>query len=171
MKKHGYPNMLNYVDDLIYIGLPHEINEAFQFLQCLLQDTGFANQSEQASSSYHSGGMPTNFDCFNSTYLDDKLAQIKNICSSWSSKTYCSKRDLQSLLGSLLYIAKCVKPAHYFFNCMLSLLRQNANRRKILFFGTTHIKNHIYTPRQCFKKSSIKGRPTEKYILCRSNNI
>ena len=63
---------------------------------------------------------------------NDKLRQIKDICSSWSSKTYCSKRDLQSLLGSLLYITKCIKPVRFFLNHMLSLLRQNANHRKIL---------------------------------------
>ena len=63
---------------------------------------------------------------------NDKLCQINYICSSWLSKTYCSKRDLQSLLGSLLYITKCIKPAWFFLNRMLSLLRQNINHRKIL---------------------------------------
>ena len=62
----------------------------------------------------------------------DKLHQIKDICSSWSIKTYCSRCDLQSLLGSLLYITKCIKPACYFLNRMLTLLRQNVNHRKIL---------------------------------------
>ena len=40
MKKQCYPNMFNYIDDLIYICLPHEINQAFQFIYCLLQDLG-----------------------------------------------------------------------------------------------------------------------------------
>ena len=41
MKKQGYPNILIYIDDLIDIGLTHEIDQAFQFLQCLFQDLGF----------------------------------------------------------------------------------------------------------------------------------
>ena len=47
-------------------------------------------------------------------------------------KTYCSKRDLQSLLGSLLYITKCVAPARYFLNRILELLHLNAQVSKIL---------------------------------------
>ena len=61
-----------------------------------------------------------------------KLAEIAQLCRSWNTKTYCSKRALQSLLGSLLYISKSVKPARIFLNRMLSLLRSNHNVNKIL---------------------------------------
>ena len=61
-----------------------------------------------------------------------KLAEIVELCRSWNTKTYCSKRALQSLLGSLLYISKCVKPARIFLNRMLALLRNNHNVDKIL---------------------------------------
>ena len=37
-----------------------------------------------------------------------------------------TKSELQSLLGLLLYITKCVKPARFFLNRMLQLLRDNA---------------------------------------------
>ena len=43
-----------------------------------------------------------------------KLQEIINTCKNWASKTYCSKNELQSLLGLLLYITKCVKPARFF---------------------------------------------------------
>ena len=62
-----------------------------------------------------------------------KLAEIVEMCKSWLSKTYCSKRQLQSLLGSLLYISKCVKPAHFFLNRMLALLRNN--HQKGIYLG------------------------------------
>ena len=63
---------------------------------------------------------------------DTKLEEIVNICKSWVSKTYCSKRQLQSLLGTLLYISKYVKPARFFINRMLALLRHNHCVEKIL---------------------------------------
>ena len=44
---------------------------------------------------------------------------------------YCSKRQLQPLLGSLLYICICVKPARVFLNLMLTLLRDNVNNETI----------------------------------------
>ena len=54
------------------------------------------------------------------------------MCKNWANKTYCSKTDLQSLLGSLLYITKCVNPARVFLNRMLHLLRSMTNMTKIL---------------------------------------
>ena len=36
----GYKHLYNYTDDLIYIGLPHEIHKSFQILQNLLKDLG-----------------------------------------------------------------------------------------------------------------------------------
>ena len=43
----------------------------------------------------------------------EKLESIKFTCNQWSSKVTCSKRELQSLLGHLLYVAKCVKYARF----------------------------------------------------------
>ena len=40
-------------------------------------------------------------------------------------------RQLQSLLGSLLYIHKCVKPARYFLNRMLETLRNISNPARV----------------------------------------
>ena len=38
MKLHGYDNLMNYIDDLIYTGLPSKIHHSYQFLFSLLQD-------------------------------------------------------------------------------------------------------------------------------------
>ena len=40
MKEHGFPNLYNYIDDLIYIGLPSKIDCAFTFRQKLLGKLG-----------------------------------------------------------------------------------------------------------------------------------
>ena len=40
-------------------------------------------------------------------------------------KSTCSKNQLQSLLGSLLYICKCIHPALFILNRMLAVLRQD----------------------------------------------
>ena len=41
------------------------------------------------------------------------------------------KRQVQSLLGHLLYIHKCVKPARYFLNRMLEVLKNAHNVSRI----------------------------------------
>ena len=40
MQQHGFPHLFNYIDNLIYIGLPSNIHASFRFLLKLLQDLG-----------------------------------------------------------------------------------------------------------------------------------
>ena len=61
----------------------------------------------------------------------DKLDSIIDMCSQWQHKIFCSKRQLQSLLGSLLYVSKYVKRARTFLNRMLMLLRENFEKDTI----------------------------------------
>ena len=53
-----------------------------------------------------------------------KLTYIVAICKAWSKKTRAYKRELQSLIGSLLYIHKCVRPTRLFVNRILANLRE-----------------------------------------------
>ena len=66
------------------------------------------------------------------------LAQIKNMCEKWRYKKSCSRTQLQSLLGSLLYITKCVRPARSFLNRMLQVLRENAHGSNFLLSSSFH---------------------------------
>ena len=63
------------------------------------------------------------FDTINRTMSipDNKLQEICEVCDEWSDKRVVNQNELQPLLGLLLYIAKCVKPARYFLNRMLQL--------------------------------------------------
>ena len=65
------------------------------------------------------------FDTVNRTISipPEKLQEIITICNNWDNKMTCTKANLQSLLGSLLYVSKCVKPARFFLNRMLQVLR------------------------------------------------
>ena len=62
---------------------------------------------------------------------EDKLAQIQVTVSQWLCKRTCTKRQLQSILGLLLYVHKCVRPARVFLNRMLELLRASHTSQKI----------------------------------------
>ena len=61
----------------------------------------------------------------------EKLERIHLILAEWRHKRFCSKQQLQSLLGNLLYVHKCVRPARTFVNHMLELLRQNYDKNSI----------------------------------------
>ena len=42
VRKHGFPDLFNYVDDIIYCGTPSKIHTVFQFLVNLLDQLGLA---------------------------------------------------------------------------------------------------------------------------------
>ena len=55
----------------------------------------------------------------------EKLEQINSVVRQWLNKKVVSRCQLQSILGLLLYVHKCVKPARVFLNRMLELLRSS----------------------------------------------
>ena len=130
MNKNGHNALMNYIDDLIYCGLPSNIGHSYQFLLDLLQDLGLDISTKKlcppATNVICLGIM---FDTVNRSISipDNKLQEICTTCSVWSNKTIVTKNELQSLLGLLLYITKCVRPARYFLNRMLQLLRDSHN--------------------------------------------
>ena len=60
---------------------------------------------------------------------EEKLKDIIDMVHNWQNKKTCTKTQFQSLLGSLLYITKCVHPACFFLNRMLVILRNNVNNK------------------------------------------
>ena len=135
MQQHGFPHLFNYIDDLIYTGLPSQIHSSYQFLLQLLQELGLdISQKKLVPPDTVVTCLGIQIDTVNRTLSipHQKLQEIVKLCKDWVSKTYCSKKALQSLLGSLLYISKCVKPARFFLNRILALLRSNYEVQKIL---------------------------------------
>ena len=135
MAKHGYTGLYNYIDGLIFTGLPSEIHLAYDFLQNLLADLGLEISYKKLvppSTSVVCLGILIDTIDRTISIPPEKFQDIANMCRNWTNKTYCSKSQLQSLLGSLLYITKCVKPARIFLNRMLQILRDNIDNTKII---------------------------------------
>ena len=115
---------------------------------------------------------------------DEKLQDIKSLCRSWTDNRNCTKQQFQSILVSLLYITKCIKPARYCPNRILQVLRSNANSTKFslnaVFYkdlcwfntflhqydGVTYIDNKVpdpYSASGCF--NGWYGGSISKYGL------
>ena len=117
MQQHGFPHLFNYIDDLIYTGLPSNIHNSFQFMLKLLQDLGLEISHKKLVAPHTSVtclGIEIDTVARTLSIPHKKIEEIVQLCRLWNTKTYCSKRALQSLLGSLLYISKCVKPTRFF---------------------------------------------------------
>ena len=53
MAQHGFPLLYNYIDDLIYTGLPSKINKSFIFLKKLLGELGLDISNKKIGSTCH----------------------------------------------------------------------------------------------------------------------
>ena len=129
-EKFDYPNLYNYIDDLIYTGLPWDIYQSYNTLIQLLHELGLdISISKLIEPTTVAICLGIEINAVNRTLKIpiDKLKEIQLICQEYVSKHKVTKRQYQSLLGSLLYITKCVKPARFFLNRMLMLLRKNVH--------------------------------------------
>ena len=121
--KFKFLYLYNYIDDLIYTGLPHETT--------LLHELGLEiSQSKLIAPMTRAICLGIEIGTVNKTLKipTDKLHEILNICKTFSLKKRVTKHQFQSLLGSLLYITKWVKPARFFLN---RILRDNHTSSKI----------------------------------------
>ena len=53
---------------------------------------------------------------------DEKLQRLRSLLLSWARKTTCSRRDLESLIGSLHHACRVVRPGRAFLRRMIDLL-------------------------------------------------
>ena len=65
----------------------------------------------------------------------EKLARLKQQLVEWNDRKSCTRRDLESLIGSLNHVCKVVKPGRSFLRRMLDLLHRSS-------VGTTPRPHH-----------------------------
>ena len=133
MRKMGH-KIIGYIDDYVGFGVPSDAKASFDCLYGLLQELGLTISSKKLippSTVVTCLGIEVNTEKGTLSIPTDKMVQISNMLQTWKSKKSCTKRQLQSLLGHLLYIHKCVKPTRYFLNRMLEVLRSAHNATHI----------------------------------------
>ena len=147
----GYLNLYNYIDELIYTGLTEDIYDSYRTLKALLQELGLEiSISKLIEPTTMAICLGIEIETVNRSLSipEDKLKEIQDICFSYVSKTKVTKSQFQSLLGSLMYITKCVKPARIFLSCMLLLLRQHTCKGHIAlnaeFYGDLNWFNTFF---------------------------
>ena len=129
MRQNGH-TIVGYVDNYIGFGTPTEAEASFQTLVSLLHRLGLTiSEKNLVPPSTQVTCFGVKIDTANGfvSIPPEKMQAISDMVIDWQGKKFCTKRQLQSLLGHLLYIHKCVKPAKFFLNRMLELLRNAHN--------------------------------------------
>ena len=140
LKTRGFP-IINYVDDFVGFGTPSEAKLAFDQLYEIVQDLGLTiSQKKLVPPSTKATCLGVVIDTKEGTVSipPEKIAHINESILLWQAKTTCTRKQLQSLLGHLLYIHKCVKPSRFFVNRMLQLLRNEYDSETITLTGDFH---------------------------------
>ena len=123
-----------YIDDLVGNATVSQANAAFDHLYTLLADLGFEVSDKKLvhpATTCICLGIDINTEKFTVSIPEEKLQEIINLCNSWHGKLICTKKELQSILGSLLCVTKCVRVSRVFLNRMLDLLRTSVKQSKI----------------------------------------
>ena len=130
MSTKGY-QVTNYIDNIIGYATKSQAQASFDALYALLEELGFKiskNNLVTPTTKAICLGVELDTETFTVSVPQEKLLEIKLTCEQWQTKQSCTKKELQSLLGKLLYITKCVRASTTFLNRMLDTLRLAHNQ-------------------------------------------
>ena len=132
-----------YVDDVIATSGPEYAELGFSFLKNLLEELNFPISPNKLVSPTHEAtclGIIINTRNQTLSVPQEKLQEILEKCREVINCTVVTKNKFQSLLGSLMYVHKCVKPTRVFTNRLLHSLRDSKDKKVII---TLAIKKDI----------------------------
>ena len=133
MSKEGI-QLRCYIDDYIAVVPKSMAHAAFTRLCDVLNELGLPINHDKLTpptKALTCLGIEFNIENNTMSIAEDKLKAIYAECVEVCTKRSLSKHKYQSLLGKLLYIQKCVKPARVFINRILAEFRSNYQSRTI----------------------------------------
>ena len=107
--------IIDYINDYVRFGVPHIAHMSFASLFDLMKELGLTISDKKLvppSMQVVCLGVLIDTEKGTVSIPPEKLRQINDMVTEWLIKKTCTKRQLQSLLGLLLYIHKCVKLIH-----------------------------------------------------------
>ena len=130
MKESGYWTCA-YLDDIVGVSPPSSANSAFLSLNNLITSLGLPINHDKVSQPVDSlTCLGINIDVKTGTLTipEGKIEEVRQLCEDWANRTYATRKSLQKLVGHLIYINKCVRPARLFVNRILQTLRNTSTK-------------------------------------------
>ena len=132
MRHKGF-QLTDYIDDYVGMGIPRVVWVSYEVLLALMAQLGLTvSEKKLVPSATCVTCLGVMIGTVQGTIAipPEKFAIILSEVRYWLHKDAASKHQLQSILGLLLYIHKCVRPARVFLNRMLDFLRSAHGRKK-----------------------------------------
>lgn len=127
-------SVVNYIDDIAGGAPPDKAGRDFEELGSLLVDLGLQESHAKACPpSTNMSFLGIQFDTVESTLSipSPKLQEIMSELDKWSCRSRATKTQVQSIIGSLNFMAACVRPGRVFLARMLNFLRGMPNKGSI----------------------------------------
>ena len=123
--QRGQP-VFNYLDDFIGVALPSTAAIAFGDLGDLLFSLGLIESTDKASppsTRMVCLGVELDTNALTLSVSRERLDELECLLAHWLTKRTTTKSALQSLVGKLVFVSKCVRQSRVFISRILSLLR------------------------------------------------
>ena len=118
--------LLNYVDDFVGAELETRIWEAYQALTHILEEIGVETAKDKVvPPTTRLEFLSITFDSINMTMeiSQEKLAEIKQELQTWLYKTKAKRREVESLIDKLQFMAKCIRAGCIFLSRLIQWIR------------------------------------------------
>jgi hypothetical protein len=126
-RKNGFP-IINYSDDFAAGDSRSGADNGFRHLAQLFHSLGMRESADKVvPPSQKMAFLGVWFDTNSMTVAvtPERLAELQLEFQHWQSRSSASLKQVQSLLGKLNFVAKCVRPGCLFMACMLDWLRSS----------------------------------------------
>ena len=134
MAKQGFA-VHNYIDNIYAVCHRDHVNEAYETLKKILTSMGLPLNLKKVFSpctKLNIMGITVDINTRTFSIAPEKIADIMRECVLMFLRDRFTKRELQSLLGKLLYISHCVTGSRRFLNHILATLCENHSSNGIL---------------------------------------
>ena len=118
-------SLFNYLDDIIGVSPPSSAVTDFQALGELFASLGLQESSDKScspSTVMVCLGVQLDTTQFTLSVSSERLCEIEQLLEQWLTKRTATKTSIQSLVGKLIFVSKCVRQSRVFIARILALL-------------------------------------------------
>lgn len=152
MKLEGW-DVCNYLDDHGGVEVPLYEDVPFMRLGEVLDELGLDESVKKAcapSTCMDFTGVQVDSVSFEMSVTPERLNEIEQLTAVWLGKKSASKKQLQSLIGKLQFVAKCVPAGRVFISRLLEQLRC-LHRSEHRFKVSGEVRKDIRWWRECIR--------------------
>ena len=133
--------VFNYIDNIYVCCHVYQATEPFKCLNKVISEVGLPINPDKVfppTTVLSIMGIVIDVSQVTFSIEEKKLSEIHTLCLQAFLSEHMTKREFQSVLGKLLYIATFVKSSRIFFNHLLMTLRTHNNKSRICLDTGAH---------------------------------